>query len=58
VMAWYYDGFATAEIATMVNRPEATVRSHLRHARQRLQRELTVRNVAAQNAAAAGEGNT
>jgi RNA polymerase sigma factor (sigma-70 family) len=56
VMAWYYDGFAIAEIAARVGRPEATVRSHLRHARQRLQRELYVENAVARDAAGAGEG--
>jgi RNA polymerase sigma factor (sigma-70 family) len=55
VLAWYYDGFATAEIAKRVDRPEATVRSHLRHARQRLQRELKVGNAVA-DVATAGEG--
>ena len=36
VMAWYFDGFEADEIAAFVGKPVATVRSHLRHARNRL----------------------
>ncbi|MFI6876331.1 RNA polymerase sigma factor [Streptomyces sp. NPDC050400] len=36
VMAWHFDGFDAEEIAAFVGKPAATVRSHLRHARNRL----------------------
>lgn len=39
VMAWHLDGFSDKEIAVRVERPEATVRSNLRHAKNKL-REL------------------
>ena len=37
VAALYYDGFSTREISSMAGKTEATVRSLLRHARQRLE---------------------
>lgn len=36
VMAWHLEGFGTAEIAEEMGIPAATVRSHLRHARDAL----------------------
>jgi RNA polymerase sigma-70 factor (ECF subfamily) len=36
VMAWTFDGFTPAEIAEALEIPAETVRSHLRHARQKL----------------------
>ncbi|WP_345512151.1 RNA polymerase sigma factor [Phytohabitans houttuyneae] len=56
VMAWYYDGFTITEIAAIIGRPEATVRSHLRHARQRLKRELDIKDAVTPDAVGAGEG--
>ncbi|MGP4052758.1 RNA polymerase sigma factor [Streptomyces sp. 2A115] len=35
-MAWRFDGFTPAEIADHLGKPAATVRSHLRHARELL----------------------
>jgi DNA-directed RNA polymerase specialized sigma24 family protein len=39
-MAWYYDGYPPREIAAIVGKPAATVRSELRLARARLRAEL------------------
>lgn len=36
VMAWHLDGFDASEISDQLNMPPATVRSNLRHARNRL----------------------
>jgi RNA polymerase sigma-70 factor (ECF subfamily) len=36
VMAWHYDGYTIREIAEITGKPESTIRSHLRHARDRL----------------------
>lgn len=36
VMAWHLDGFTNMEIAAGLNMRQATVRSHLRHAKARL----------------------
>ncbi|MEU8231465.1 sigma-70 family RNA polymerase sigma factor [Actinoplanes sp. NPDC048967] len=55
-MAWYYDGFDVSEIAAHVGKPEATVRSHLRHARNRLRRELSSDKVAVPGPVTAKEG--
>lgn len=41
VAALFYDGLACEEIAEVVGRPPATVRSHLRHARGRLKELVT-----------------
>lgn len=38
VLAWSLDGFTPAEVAAALRMPPATVRSNLRHARDRLQR--------------------
>ncbi|MFC6882210.1 MULTISPECIES: RNA polymerase sigma factor [Actinomadura] len=46
VMAWTIDGYSCAEIAEITGHKPATVRSHLRHARRRLQRELKARKEA------------
>jgi RNA polymerase sigma-70 factor (ECF subfamily) len=35
-MAWYFDGYAPAEIARILGEDPLTVRSNLRHARRRL----------------------
>jgi RNA polymerase sigma factor (sigma-70 family) len=40
VMALHLDGFSTAEIARVTGTKESTVRSHLRHAREQLSRNL------------------
>jgi DNA-directed RNA polymerase specialized sigma24 family protein len=40
VMAWHLDGFDTAEIADCLGISAASVRSHLRFARQRLKQEI------------------
>lgn len=40
VMAWHLDGFDTAEIADCLGITAASVRSHLRFARQRLKQEV------------------
>lgn len=40
VLALHYDDFKTAEIARMLEMPENTVRSNLRHGRARLKKEL------------------
>lgn len=42
VMACIVDGMSTAEIADLLGKNEANVRSHLRHARKRLQERLTI----------------
>ncbi|MCU7726445.1 sigma-70 family RNA polymerase sigma factor [Actinoplanes sp. KI2] len=49
-MAWYYDGFEVREIATRLGKSEATVRSHLRHARHQLRRKLNAYRVAKEGA--------
>ncbi|RBQ12198.1 hypothetical protein DP939_44205 [Spongiactinospora rosea] len=36
VFAWYLEGFSHSQIAKIEQMPEATVRSHLRHAKDRL----------------------
>lgn len=36
VFAWSWDGFTTADIAEHLDQPEATIRSNLRHAREKL----------------------
>jgi DNA-directed RNA polymerase specialized sigma24 family protein len=41
VMAWYYDGYSIREIADLTGKPESTIRSHLRHARDRLRLAIT-----------------
>lgn len=46
VMAWTIDGYGPGEIAEMTGHKPATVRSHLRHARHRLGRELENRKEA------------
>jgi RNA polymerase sigma-70 factor (ECF subfamily) len=43
VMALHLDGFSTAEIARVTGIKENTVRSHLRHAREQLSRNLKLR---------------
>jgi RNA polymerase sigma factor (sigma-70 family) len=40
VMAWHYDGFSPTEIAEILDKPPATIRSDLRHARSRLKGQL------------------
>lgn len=40
VMALIYDGYAASEIAQMLHLPRDTVRSHLRHARNKLREQL------------------
>jgi RNA polymerase sigma factor (sigma-70 family) len=42
VMALHLDGFSTAEIARVMGIKESTVRSHLRHARAQLSRNLNL----------------
>jgi DNA-directed RNA polymerase specialized sigma24 family protein len=42
VMAWYFDGYAPAEIAGILGEDAPTVRSNLRHARRRLAEALAV----------------
>jgi len=42
VYLFYYEGYATAEIATMLDRPESTVRNHLSEARRLLRAQLTL----------------
>ena len=42
VMAWHLDGYTNDEIATMTGIQQATVRSNLRHARERLRHILEV----------------
>nr|WP_042178721.1 RNA polymerase sigma factor [Kibdelosporangium sp. MJ126-NF4]CEL13371.1 WhiB-type transcriptional regulator [Kibdelosporangium sp. MJ126-NF4]CTQ99061.1 WhiB-type transcriptional regulator [Kibdelosporangium sp. MJ126-NF4] len=44
VMAWYLSGFGPHEIAEAIGRQSATVRSTLRHARQKLKAELDRRD--------------
>ncbi|HEY0689412.1 MAG TPA: sigma-70 family RNA polymerase sigma factor [Kribbella sp.] len=43
VMAWHLDGFDTSEIADCLGISAASVRSHLRFARQRLKQEVMPR---------------
>lgn len=52
VMAWHYDGYTAREIADITGKPESTIRSHLRHAREQLRLVLTERG----NDEAAGGG--
>ncbi|MFC0113147.1 RNA polymerase sigma factor [Kibdelosporangium aridum] len=40
VMAWYLSGFSPHEIADNLDKPPATIRSTLRHARHKLRTEL------------------
>ena len=47
VLAWYADGFEVAAIAEAIERPEATVRSNLRHARKSIKKRMAVRDDAA-----------
>lgn len=42
VMAWFYDGYRPWEIAVLLGKPAATVRSDLRFARSRLRRDLAL----------------
>lgn len=54
VMAWHLDGFDTNEISEQLNMPPATVRSTLRHARDRLKKVYQARFAASRGAT--GEG--
>ncbi len=40
ILLYYYQGFKIPEIANMLDRPEATVSSHLQRARKRLHKTL------------------
>lgn len=41
ILLYYYDGYATAEIAELLALPDATVRTRLRRGRERLKKMLT-----------------